>query len=295
MKLSQDQTDQFERDGVIIARGALTDSDLQPVIDELAAWIDARADALHAEGKIQDLHEDAPFSQRYGLLFGQCQEIGKGMDIMHYRGRAIFHFLHNPNLLDAVEGLTGPEITCNPIQHLRAKPPERFDPAPSGHSFHVVPWHQDAGVMMPEAEGSNVITCWLPLGDATVEMGCMEALPGVHEQGYLRHKKEGGTTIDPELMPGVEPVALECRKGDVVFMSRFTPHRSTPNRSEHCRWSLDLRYQTTGHHTGRTAHPDFVVRSPTHPASVMADYDEWCRLWVDAFENPKGVAAHRAE
>ncbi|MEZ4615518.1 MAG: phytanoyl-CoA dioxygenase family protein [Caldilineaceae bacterium] len=74
-------------------------------------------------------------------------------------------------------------------------------------------------------------------------MGCMEALPGVHKDGYLRHKKEG-TTIDPELMPGVEPVALECRKGDVVFMSRFTPHRSTPNKSELCRWSLDLRYQT---------------------------------------------------
>lgn len=295
MNLTQAQIEQFHRDGVIIARGALTAADLQPVIDELSAWIDARARELYTEGKIQDLHEEAPFEERYGLLFGQCKEIGKGMDIMFYRGRAMFEFLHNPHLLDAVEKLTGPEITCNPIQHLRAKPPERFDPAPSGHSFHVVPWHQDAGVMMPEAEGSNVITCWLPLGDATVEMGCMEALPGVHKDGYLRHKKEGGTTIDPTLMPGVEPVALECRKGDVVFMSRFTPHRSTPNQSDQCRWSLDLRYQTTGHHTGRTAHPDFVVRSPSNPASVMDDYDEWCRRWIDAFENPRGVAAHRAE
>ncbi|MCB0083195.1 MAG: phytanoyl-CoA dioxygenase family protein, partial [Caldilineaceae bacterium] len=249
MRLSQHDLDRFHREGVIVARGVLTDADLQPVIDELAAWIDARARALQAEGKIQDLQEDAPFTERYGLLYGQCKEIGQGMDIMHYRGRAIFAFLHNQNLLDAVEGLTGPEITCNPIQHLRAKPPERFDPAPAGHSFHVVPWHQDAGVMMPEAEGSNVITCWLPLGDATVEMGCMEALPGVHNQGYLRHKKEGGTTSDPTMMPDVKPLALECRKGDVVFMNRFTPHRSTPNRSEQCRWSLDLRYQTTGHHT----------------------------------------------
>lgn len=294
MKLSQSEIDRYHRDGVIIARGALTDADLQPVIAELEAWIDARAQALYAEGKIQELHEEAPFSQRYGLLFGECQEIGKGMDIMHYRGQAIFDFLHNQNLLDAVEGLTGPEITCNPIQHLRAKPPERFDPH-TGPSFHVVPWHQDAGVMMPEAEGSNVITCWLPLGDATVEMGCMEVLPGVHKDGYLRHKKEGGTTIDPAQMPGVTPIALECRKGDIVFMSRFTPHRSTPNKSEHCRWSLDLRYQTTGHHTGRTAHPDFVVRSQQNPSTVMADYAEWCRLWIDAFENPKGVAAHRAE
>ncbi|MBX3011129.1 MAG: phytanoyl-CoA dioxygenase family protein [Caldilineaceae bacterium] len=294
MKLNQAQLDQFNRDGVIVARGVLTAADLQPVIDELATWIDERARELHAAGKIQDLHEDAPFSQRYGRLFGQCQEIGKGMDIMFYRGQAIFEFLHNQHLLDTVEALTGPEITCNPIQHLRAKPPEKYDPH-TGPSFHVVPWHQDAGVMMPEAEGSNVVTCWLPLGDATVEMGCMEALPGVHRDGYLRHKKEGGTTIDPTLLPGVQPLALECRKGDVVFMSRFTPHRSTPNQSAHCRWSLDLRYQTTGHHTGRTAHPDFVVRSPSDPASVMTDYAEWRRRWVDAFENPRGFVGHRAE
>ena len=73
------------------------------------------------------------------------------------RGQAMFEFLHNPKLLDAVESFTGPEIACNPIQHLRAKPPERFDPH-TGPSFHVVPWHQDAGVMMPEAEGSNIVT-----------------------------------------------------------------------------------------------------------------------------------------
>ena len=294
MKLSVEQIDQFQRDGVIIARGALTDADLQPVIDELSAWIDARARELHAAGQIEHLYEDAPFATRYGLLFGQCKEIGNGMDIMHYRGPAMFALLHNQNLLDTVEGLVGPEITCNPIQHLRAKPPEKFDPH-TGPSFHVAPWHQDAGVMMPEAEGSTIITCWLPLGNATLAMGCMEALPGVHHDGYLRHQKAGGTTIRPELMPEVAPVALECRKGDLVLMDRFTPHRSTPNQSNECRWSLDLRYQTTGHHTGRTGHPEFVVRSPSNPGSVMADYDEWCRRWIDAFDNPHGVVAHRGE
>ena len=196
---------------------------------------------------------------------------------MHYRGRAMSEFLHNPNLLDAVESLTGSQIECNPIQHLRAKPPEEFDPH-RGPSFHVVPWHQDAGVMMAEAEGSNIITCWLPLGDATSEMGCMQVLPGVHRDGYRRHVAGGGATIAPEAMPETEPLSLECYQGDVVFLSRFTPHRSTPNLSNRCRWSLDLRYQTTGHHTGRTAHPAFVVRSRERPETVMRDYETWKRL-----------------
>lgn len=292
--LTETQLQEFERSGVLLAKGVLTDADLQPVIDELSEWIDERALELFEKGQIKELHKDAPFDQRYGYLYGQSNDISNGMDIMQQRGRAMFEFLHNPNLLNAVQGLTGPEITCNPIQHVRAKPPTAFDPH-TGPSFHVVPWHQDAGVMMEESEDSNVITCWMPIGDATIEMGCLQVIPGVHTEGYRRHLKEGGTTIDPELMPDIEPVTLECEKGDVIFMTKYTPHRSTPNTSDKCRWSLDLRYQTTGHHTGRTAHPDFVVRSSSNPDSVMNDYDEWCRLWIDAFENPRGFVGHRGE
>ena len=267
---------------------------MQPVIDELSAWINARARTLHEEGEIADLHEDAPFAARYGLLFKQCPEIGRGMDIMHYRGRAMFAFLRNENLLDLIESLLGPELICNPIQHLRSKPPQAYENR-EGPSFHNAPWHQDAGVMMPEAEGSDVVTCWLPLAEATVETGCMEVLPGLVETGYLRHLAAGGTTIAPEAMPQIEPFPLECKRGDVVLMSRFTPHRSTPNYSDQCRWSLDLRYQPTGAHTGRTGHPDFVARSRRDPSSELTDYEEWCRLWIDAFDNPHGVVAHRGE
>lgn len=294
MRLTAEQLAEFNTRGVITARAVLTHDDLQPVIDELSAWIDERARALHAEGEIADLHEDAPFATRYGLLFKQCPAIGRGMDIMHYRGRAMFEFLRNENLLDLLESLLGPELTCNPIQHLRAKPPQAYENR-QGPSFHNAPWHQDAGVMMPEAEGSAVVTCWLPLAEATVETGCMEVLPGLVETGYLRHLAAGGTTIAPEAMPQTEPIPLECIRGDVVLMSRFTPHRSTPNYSDQCRWSLDLRYQPTGQPTGRTGHPDFVARSRRAPSSELTDHETWCRLWIDAFENPRGVVAHRGE
>lgn len=294
MRLTAEQIAEFNTRGVIIARAVLTHDDLQPAIDELSAWIDERARTLHEAGEIADLHEDAPFATRYGLLFKQCPEIGRGMDIMHYRGRAMFEFLLNENLLDLLESLLGPELTCNPIQHLRAKPPQAYENR-EGPSFHNAPWHQDAGVMMPEAEGSDVVTCWLPLAEATVETGCMEVLPGLVETGYLRHLAAGGTTIAPEAMPQTEPIPLECRRGDVVLMSRFTPHRSTPNYSAQCRWSLDLRYQPTGQPTGRTGHPDFVARSRHNPSSELTDHAEWCRLWIDAFENPRGIVAHRGE
>ncbi len=293
MKLTTQQIETFNRDGFFIARGALLESDLQPVIDELNELIETRANILFTQGKIDNLHKEAPFEKRYGLLFAQSKEIGDGLDIMHYRGKSIFEFLINKNLLELMESLLGPELVCNPIQHIRAKPPQNMEGS-TGVSFHNAPWHQDAGVMMEEGEASNIVTVWIPIGDATQEMGCMEVIPGIVETGYLRHLKEGGTTIDPSFMPKSTPVVAECAKGDIVLMSRFTPHRSTPNYSDKCRWSLDLRYQPTGQHTGRTGHPEFIVRSHTNPNSEMHSHENWCELWEDAFDNPKGYVGHRS-
>jgi len=138
MKLTAEQIEDFNTNGFIIARNALTDNDLQPVIDELDEFIDKRAKVLHAEGKIQDLHENEPFETRYGQIFSECKEIDKGLDIMHQRGKAMFEFLHNPNLLDVAESLVGPEVTCSPIQHIRAKPPAIFEKK-EGPGFHNVP------------------------------------------------------------------------------------------------------------------------------------------------------------
>lgn len=293
MKLTAQQVATFNQDGFLIARDALQETDLQPVINELTEFIDTRANILFSEGKVDNVYKEEPFEKRYGLLFGQSKEIGDGLDIMHYRGKSIFQFLINNNLLELIESLLGSELVCNPIQHIRAKPPLAMEGNPDV-SFHNAPWHQDAGVMMEEGESSNIVTVWIPIGEATQEMGCMEVIPGIVETGYLRHVKEGGTTIDPSIMPESKPVTAECSKGDVVLMSRFTPHRSTPNYSDKCRWSLDLRYQPTGQHTGRTGHPDFIVRSHTNPTKEMHNYENWCKLWKDAFDNPKGYVGHRS-
>ena len=291
MALTRDQIAQFREEGVLAAENVLTDDDFAPVIAEYEAWIDARARKLHAVGKISDLCEGEPFDRRIGLLYAQSPEITSGLDIMFVRGPATFEFLHNQRLLDAVESLVGPEITCNPIQHIRAKPPSSG--SGTGAGFYNVPWHQDSGVTWADADDSNIVTCWMPLVDAIVENGCMEVMPGVWKRGHLQHQAEGGTTIRPDLLPDVEPVPMPIKKGGVIFMHRHTPHRSTPNYTDGVRWSLDLRYQPTGVPTGRPFHPDFVVRSRTHPETVLNDHAEWSRRWIDALETSKDMKAHR--
>jgi ectoine hydroxylase-related dioxygenase (phytanoyl-CoA dioxygenase family) len=289
--LSDAQVREFRERGFLVAEDILNESDLEPVIEEYSNWIHEKALKLRDEGKITDLHEDVPFARRVALLYAQCPEICSGMDIMEMRGEATFNFLRNKNLLDAVESLIGPEIICSPIQHIRAKPPAAVSGAGAG--FYNVPWHQDAGVTWEEADDSDIITCWMPLVDATVENGCMEVMPEVFKRGYLKHQAEGGTTIVPNLLPTEEPLAAPVRRGGVIFMHRHTPHRSTPNFSDHVRWSIDLRYQPIGTPTGRPFHPDFVARSEADPNSVLTDHAAWSKAWEEALKNARGMQAHR--
>ncbi|MDF2815186.1 MAG: phytanoyl-CoA dioxygenase [Paenibacillus sp.] len=291
MRLSLEQMIEFQTNGVLIAEDVLTDADLQPVIDEINALIDGRAKQLFSEGKITELHENEPFERRYALLHRQCKEIGEKLDIMEYRGEAMFQFLNNDNLLDIAECLLGSELSCNPIQHLRHKLPVLPEGAQIGFNGNV-PWHQDVAVTHPDSDPSEIITFWLPLVDATVETGCMEILPGEFRKGYLRHLSEGGTTIDPVLLPEWEPRKAECRKGGIVIMNKYTPHRSTDNISDRIRWSLDLRYHKTGAHSGRESQPSFAVRT-RNSGQKLIDHAEWSRLWEEALANPSTNKFHR--
>lgn len=294
MRLSDAAVQQFREQGVLIAEGVLTDADLAPVIEGYSRWLTERAKALQAEGKITNLAEGEPFDRRFGILREQSREIERGMDIMNARLPEMFAFLLNDNLLDVVGSLLGTdEITCNPIQHIRGK---TRTPENSG-GFLNVPWHQDIGVTWEEADDSDIITCWIPLVDATLENGAMQILPGVWRSGFLPHCRDehGDTAIRPDALPyDVEPLSATVKKGGIVFMDRRTPHRGTPNHTDIVRWSIDLRYQPNGQPTGRPFHPAFVARSPSHPETVCTDHAEWSRLWEEALAAPPPAkSAHR--
>ena len=76
-------------------------------------------------------------------------------------------------------------------------------------------------------------------------------------------------------------------------MSQFTPHSSTPNLSQVCRWSLDLRYQATGTPSGRAWLPSTIVRSVRDPAAEVRDPAIWRAAWKAALAKPNPGARHR--
>lgn len=295
MRLNDADIAEFNREGYLLVRGALNDGDLDPVVAEYEAYIDRRAQELKAEGKISETYAEEPFDRRLARICNEDSSIYAELDIMHFRGLACFEFLANKNLLDLIEGLVGPEISCSPIQHVRPKLPSGL--TPNGSDAHVVPWHQDAGVTWEEADPYFILTVWLPLVSSTPENGCLEVIPRTHGRGLWRHhsKKGVGTTIVEDEMPEKDGVLLPMERGDVLLMHKEIPHRSRGNFSDGIRWSMDLRYQRTGTPTGRPMQPDFPVRSAAHPESVLSDHAEWCRRWIEALASPPERSLHRWE
>lgn len=282
MPLSQQQIDSFHRDGFVKVR-VFEPAELQPVKDELARVIDERAAELHAAGKLKRLYADEPFETRMGLLMADCPEINDGFDIDSILSQPLFDHIRHPAMLDVLEQLIGGEISLNPIHHVRVKPPARSE-ADEQASYFNVPWHQDSGVTTEDSDASPILTCWRPLGRASDEMGCMRLIPGVHRDGHLPHV--AGPQIDPARLPAVEPVPVPCEAGEVVIMTQFVPHHSTPNRSDICRWSMDLRYQRTGTPSGRAWLPSTVLRSRRDPSSEVHDAAIWAESWRRAKASP---------
>ncbi|MEE2831826.1 MAG: phytanoyl-CoA dioxygenase family protein [Candidatus Latescibacterota bacterium] len=292
MRLTAEQRAHYECHGYVLIEGGLHAGDLAPVIAAYETFIDAQARRLHDAGTVSQLFEEEPFDRRLVCLCEEDASIYDHIDLMYCRLRGVFEFLRNPRLLDLVEGVVGPEIICSPIQHARAKLPESLlDPSRAVDDEaadrlramigeNVAPWHQDAQVHLEVADPHPIVTVWIPLVDATPDNGCLQLIPDVHRQRTV-YWSDGFGVSDRQLPTG-DIVTLPMRAGDVLLMNKLIPHRSTPNRTDGIRWSLDLRYQRTGTPTGRDFYPVFVARSHADPESELTDYDGWRSRWEQA-------------
>ncbi|MEO7312758.1 MAG: phytanoyl-CoA dioxygenase family protein [Chitinophagaceae bacterium] len=108
----------------------------------------------------------------------------------------------------------------------------------------VVDLHQDATFLYTEPV--SCIGFWFALEDASVENGCLWAMPGGHRtplRSWFKRKEGGGTEM---IMLNNEPfstegmVALEVKKGACVVLHGLLPHYSLPNTSGRSRQAYSI-------------------------------------------------------
>lgn len=309
--LNFDQRQQLADDGYLVVENVLdADRDLAPLFEEYSDRLDELAVRLFGEGRIASLHRDLPLTERLtrinaeaGQTFGQFFDIslpqsGVGVETPIHLGPAVFRLLTNPRLLDLIEDVLGAEIYSNPVQHSRLKLPLwAFQRSNASGLEAAVSWHQDNGVILPEADASNILTVWLPITDATVNNGCLQVIPGSHLEGLYEHCTSDLTLRIPDRVLRVErAVSLPMRAGSVLLMNHRTAHSSLENISDGVRWSFDLRYQVTGRPTGRPAFPGFVARSRQAPETELRDPAVWAQNWMSvraALAGDQSPAYHR--
>jgi len=294
--LSPEQVAQFQEQGYLVVEQLFDpEADLNPIIEEYKGVLNRLAEDLYEKGEIKSLYEELPFGQRLIQIYQESGKVhaqyfdfslpqgGVQPDTPMWVGKAVFNAMTNPNLLDAVESIIGSEIYSNPVQHVRIKPPERLTPRDENGFVQLgaTPWHQDNGVVLPEADETDMLTVWFPLLDAPIEAGPLRVIPYSHLDGIRTHcpRPAVGLSIPDQLLEMDQAIPVPLKAGDVLFLTKRTVHSSLSNISDNIRWSFDLRYNPIGQATGRGAFPGFIARSEANPQSELHDAEEWANLW----------------
>lgn len=300
VKLTTAQVEQFQEDGYLHVEGLINPTEvLDPLACEYEQVLDQLAGELHSAGRIADPYSHLTFSDRFIRIEQETNETnaqffdfslpqgGVEVDTPMWLGPAVFRALTNPSVLDAVESIIGGEIYSNPVQHVRIKSPERLgarEESTGRPKMGATNWHQDNGVVLPVADGSEILTVWFSLSDAGKDHGCLQVIPRSHRLGLLVHcpAGPGGLEVPERVVSRDGAVALPTRRGDVIFLHKRTVHGSLANVSDEIRWSFDLRYNPIGQQTGRGAFPGFVARSRQHPERALRSDVAWAELWYAA-------------
>ena len=104
--------------------------------------------------------------------------------------------------------------------------------------------HHDATFLYTEP--LRLVGLWFALEDATIDNGCLWAIPGGHKLGLKSRfmRAEGGGTrfevIDHAPWPEDQVQPLEVKQGTVIVLHGLLPHLSRENRSSKSRHAYTL-------------------------------------------------------
>jgi phytanoyl-CoA hydroxylase len=103
--------------------------------------------------------------------------------------------------------------------------------------------HQDATYLY--AENQPVIGLWFALEDATLENGCLWAIPGGHQQNlksrFIREENKTRNEIYDHIpWPLEQMIPLEVKRGSVIVLHGLLPHMSKENVSAKSRHAYTL-------------------------------------------------------
>jgi phytanoyl-CoA hydroxylase len=250
--LTAAQLARFYRDGFLVLEdvidGARCDA-LRARADELVEGFDAEAHRsifttdeqarriddyfLDSAERIHFFFEEEAFDADGRLRQPKARSINKIGHALHDLDPVFARFSRAPELAELVAdtGLPAPRLMQS--MYIFKQP----------YIGGEVRCHQDSTFLHTQPE--RLLGLWFALEDATLENGCLWAIPGGHRGGLRsRFVREGRRTrtevIDPTPWDEAQLVPLEVGRGGVVLLDGLVPHYSKANRSPRSRHAYTL-------------------------------------------------------
>jgi hypothetical protein len=172
--LTEDQVAQYRREGYLCP--------LRVLPAEQAARYRAALETAEAAtgGPLPGAYRHKPH-----LLYGWAQEL-----------------IRLPAVLDAVEGIIGPDILAWESVFFNKE----------AHTPDFISWHQDITYWGLDQEG-DVVTAWLALSPSTQESGCMQVVPGTHLREVVAH---ADTFDERNMLSRGQEIAVEVDEAHAV-------------------------------------------------------------------------------
>lgn len=250
--MSRTAREAYETDGFYIAHGLLDCALINETVTSLKQAYDK---VLRSKGV--DAGTDIAASMKH--LYDVDLNLYKQVTGALWRKLSIYNLLHHP----AIAGFLHDNLGWNDIY------------IPGGQVVHIMSemlripggyygfsTHQD----WPSVRGSlDGMVVWLPLVDVDKDLYPLEVIPRSHRNGLLPLNQDPNNPWElcPDSYNASDFVPVEVKKGDVVFMSNFTVHRSgTHGRPDRVRLACSTRYDNGDEPTFiERGYPTAYVRS----------------------------------
>jgi len=212
--LSEQQLQQFHRDGFLLVRAMYSDEE----VADISRWTDEVSASPEVPGRDWKYFEKS--QQDDSRILFRIENF-----VPFHQGFS--ELITRRRMFQAVCELFGEEAVLY-------KDKINFK-LPGGDGFKE---HQDVQAGWDDYADLH-ITAMIAIDETNEENGSLEMIAGMHRQGVLGSMWAPLTDEDTQHR---EYVAVHCKPGDAIFFDSYAPHRSGPNNTAQARRVLYITY-----------------------------------------------------
>lgn len=245
--LSQDQKDQFWKDGVIVCEDAVSETQLALLRAEFESWVEDSRSYDDDYGETQDGRARFDLQPGHSAEQPALRRVQSPEEVSDVFATV----MREARTVDYCAELIGPSLRFHHGKVNSKQPGSKTE----------IKWHQD--FPFQPMTNDDIITCLLFLDDVTMENGPLEVIPGSHKGPLYSHWHNGVFTgsVDETIIDNYRDDIVSCtgKAGSVCLMHASLLHGSTPNLSDRPRTLYITTYYAE----------DAIELSPNHLPSKL--------------------------